>query len=292
VRVRWKENTATPLPPDEPAGRNPPDGAILDYYLPGPVAGPLTLEVRDRAGKLVRRFSSAAAPEAPDSGLNIPTDWVRPPTRLATTAGMHRVVWDLHYAPPPAQRFEYPIAAVWRDTPREPRGPWVLPGEYTVRLGAAGRAFAQPLVVRMDPRVHLAPGMLGVQFALAQRLIEAMRRDSAGLSAVRGLRGEIKTARERAGAGALADVLDSLATDAQTIESGAGEQAPGARGDESLTRLGGELAALYGIIEGVDTGPTAAARGAVGDLERALADRLARLRALAGRFRSVTHSLQ
>src|SRR5437899_9080045 len=30
-RVRWNVNTDTPLPPEEPAGQNPPDGAVVDY---------------------------------------------------------------------------------------------------------------------------------------------------------------------------------------------------------------------------------------------------------------------
>src|SRR5207244_11587865 len=62
VRVRWNGNTDTPLPPDEPAGPNPPDGAILDYHLARPAAGPVVLELRDRPGALVRRFASDDRP--------------------------------------------------------------------------------------------------------------------------------------------------------------------------------------------------------------------------------------
>ncbi len=47
-------NTDTPLPPEEPAGQNPPDGAILYYYLKAAASGPVTLEISDAAGKLVR----------------------------------------------------------------------------------------------------------------------------------------------------------------------------------------------------------------------------------------------
>ncbi|MDQ2898976.1 MAG: glycoside hydrolase, partial [Acidobacteriota bacterium] len=58
LRVRWDTNTDTPLPPDEPAGQNPPDGAILDYFLGKETSGEVTIEILDRAGQLVRRFSS------------------------------------------------------------------------------------------------------------------------------------------------------------------------------------------------------------------------------------------
>src|SRR2546426_10029731 len=112
---------------------------------------------------------------------------------------MHRFVWDLHYPPPPALRHEYPIAAIYRNTPREPRGPWVVPGRYTARVTVAGQAYVQPLTVTMDPRVALPPGALARQFALASRLVAALRGDSAALEQVRALRKELKAVRERAG---------------------------------------------------------------------------------------------
>ena len=292
VRVRWNENTDTPLPPDEPAGKNPPDGAILDYYLPGAAAGPITLEILDRAGRIVRRFASDDRPESPDTTVNIPLYWIRSPQTLSTTAGMHRFVWDLHYPPPPALRREYPISAIRGDTPREPRGPWVLPGSYTVRLSAGGDTLTQPLAVRMDPRMRLAPGVLAQQFALATRLVAAMRGDSVALERVRALRTQLKGAREHLGQGAWAAV-DSLDARAAALESGAGEPpSAGARQAENLTRLNGDLVAAYGVVEGADAAPTTAARAAVGDLERALGRGLARLRELEGRFRSVARPLQ
>ena len=295
VRVRWNENTDTPLPPDEPAAKNPPDGAIVDYYLARPAAAPVTLEILDRAGRLVRRFSSASLssssspsperPEQPDTALNIPLMWIRPPQTLSTARGMHRFVWDLHGEPPPAMRHEYPISAIPGDTPREPRGPWVLPGRYAVRLAVGGETRTQPLVVRMDPRAQLVPGALAQQFALALRIVAALRGDSAALQRVRAVRMEVKRARERVGQGAAA-ALDSLDGRAAALESGAGEPPPppGQRGKENLIRLNGDLVAVYGVVEGSDATPTAAVRAALGDLERALAELLARLRELERRF--------
>ena len=57
-RVRWNTNTDTPLPPEEPAGENPPDGAIIDYVIGREAPRPVSLEIRDSTGYLVRRFSS------------------------------------------------------------------------------------------------------------------------------------------------------------------------------------------------------------------------------------------
>src|SRR5437867_2719078 len=277
--------------------RSPPPGrraapSCTGRLAPCAAAGPITLEILDRAGRIVRRFASDDRPESPDTTVNIPLYWIRSPQTLSTTAGMHRFVWDLHYPPPPALRREYPISAIRGDTPREPRGPWVLPGSYTVRLSAGGDTLTQPLAVRMDPRVRLAPGVLAQQFALATRLVAAMRGDSVALERVRALRTQLKGARERLGQGAWA-AADSLDARAAALESGAGEPpSAGARQAENLTRLNGDLVAAYGVVEGADAAPTTAARAAVGDLERALGRGLARLRELEGRFRSVARPLQ
>src|SRR5207237_992014 len=108
LRVRWNTNPDTPIPPDEPAGENPPDGAVIDYYLGHPASGPVTLEIRDSNGQTVQKFSSADPVPKIDPALNIPTYWVRPPQVLSVEPGMHRFVWDMHYAPvagvPPVYR--------------------------------------------------------------------------------------------------------------------------------------------------------------------------------------------
>ncbi|HET9011526.1 MAG TPA: hypothetical protein VFN38_06895, partial [Gemmatimonadaceae bacterium] len=233
TRVRWNRNTDTPIPQEEPAGDNPPDGAILNYWLRSST-GPVTLDILDASGALVRRFSSADSVESPVPGRNIPDYWIRPPQRLSASAGMHRFVWDLRYLAPAVQRFEYPIAAIYRNTPREPRGPWALPGTYTVRLTANGRTVSQPLVVRMDPRVKTPAAGLARQFALASELAAAIGRSaSAGRAAA-------------AAAG---------------TTPGAG-RTPAA---DSLSRITGELAQLYGVVEGSDAAPTPQTEAAAAD---------------------------
>src|SRR5207237_10598230 len=82
-RVRPDTKTDTPLPPDEPAGENPPDGAAIDYFLGKPSSQPVTLEIADSAGKLVRRYSSNEKPEQTQAELEkqlIPLYWLQPAT--------------------------------------------------------------------------------------------------------------------------------------------------------------------------------------------------------------------
>ncbi|MBA3386170.1 MAG: glycoside hydrolase, partial [Chthoniobacterales bacterium] len=100
LRVRWSMNTDTPLPPDEPAGENPPDGAMIHYSLAEESAEPVTLEIKDSKGNLVRRYASTDVPVEPDPKLlRIPRYWVRPPQPLSAARGLHRFLWDMHYAP-------------------------------------------------------------------------------------------------------------------------------------------------------------------------------------------------
>jgi photosystem II stability/assembly factor-like uncharacterized protein len=173
-RFRWNKNTDTPLPADEPAGENPPDGAILDYYLPA-AASDVTLEIVDGAGKLVRRYSSKDAVPVLQDTNNVPRYWIRPQRALPTTAGMHRVSWDLHYPPLAAEPVTYPIAAIRGNTAPNATSPLALPGTYTVRLTTGGHTVTQPLVLQMDPRVTTPPEGLAQQFTLSMKVYEHLR---------------------------------------------------------------------------------------------------------------------
>lgn len=169
-RVRWNLNTDTPLPQEEPAGENPPDGAILDYYLPGAANGPVTLDILDSKGSLVRRYTSRDTLYTVPPN-NVPPYWLRPQQVLSAAKGGHRFVWDLHYQPlnvPPS----FPIAATYHNTAPDPTSPWVLPGTYTVRLTAGGKTWQQPLVVKMDPRMKTPLKDLQTQHDLALQLYQ------------------------------------------------------------------------------------------------------------------------
>jgi hypothetical protein len=176
-RFRWNKNTDTPLPPDEPAAPNPPDGVVLTYLLGPGVSGPVTIEIIDPGtNETIRRYSSDDREEPPVEGRNIPDYWIRPAMKLRATPGLHRVVWDVRHAPPPAERVGYPISAVAANTEPTPRGLFVLPGTYQVRLTVSGRAFRQPVVVRLDPRVKTSAADLTLQFTLTKAVDTAMRR--------------------------------------------------------------------------------------------------------------------
>jgi photosystem II stability/assembly factor-like uncharacterized protein len=154
-RVHANNNRDTPLPPETPVGRNPPAGVPIDYWLGQESRGPVSLEIRDVHGTLVRRFSSDEKPQPVRAERYFEEDWLKPEPRLAATPGMHRFVWNLRRERPRAMRYEYSIRAIFgEDTPTEVEGAFVLPGRYTVELKAAGGTYRAPLTVRLDPRVH------------------------------------------------------------------------------------------------------------------------------------------
>ena len=283
-RVRWNTNTDTPLPPEEPAGENPPDGAIINYYLRERPAHPVTLEIRDGRGDVVRRFASDEKPFAVDTAtLNIPLYWIRPFRALSAAPGMRRFVWDLHYPPPAAERSEFPMSAVVENTPRNPLGPWVLPGSYTVTLTVDGRAYSRPLTVKMDPRAEISPAGLALQFNLSMDACRGVDEAHAVLRAIRRVRDGIRNAH--APAGALADSLAALDGELAALE-GTGVQrrfqtlAAGPSRTPSLNRLRSEMRAILDDLQEVDAAPTLVLRAAAAREAGELATLLSRWKKL------------
>jgi len=228
-RFRWNKNTDTPLPPDEPAGQNPPDGAVLHYYLKSAAQGPVTLEILDGQGDIVRRYSSADPVEPPVEGRNTPDYWLRPHQPLAASAGLHRFVWDVHHERPALSSFSYPISATLANTPRAPLGSWAVPGQYTVRLTVNRQVLTQPLVVKMDPRVKATAADLKLQYDVSRAIDAALRRSAAALADIRAR--APKTA-------ALAGL------------------------EQRLARASGPLGQLFSAVESVDAAPMPVVREA------------------------------
>lgn len=278
-RNRRNNNTDTPLPPEVPAGQNPPDGVMIDYWLKAKSAGAVTLEIWDAQGKLVRHFSSADPPASLDEKeLNIPVYWIRPQRVLSSEAGMHRFVWDMRYPPPDALEHEYPISAIYRDTPRYPLGPAALPGTYSVKLNLDSQSYSQPLTIRIDPRVKGTTADLEAQFHLEMRITEAMHRDFVALMQVRNLRSRLKEPKqaESQNVKSRAEALDRKAAELEGTAGGYGATfltTPVGRG---LARLNGGLANLLAAVDSGDAAPTTQAVAMFDQVEQALDEQLER----------------
>ena len=279
-RVPRDTYTDTPPPPDEPFGANPPDGAVIDYYLPVASTGPVTLEIVDAQGRLVRRFSSADKPEATEEELQkqlIPLYWLQPFYRLSTNAGMHRWVWELHYSPPAATRHDFPISAIPHDTPRHPRGPSALPGNYTVRLTVEGKTLSAPLIIRMDPRVKASAAALEKKFRSETNLASLLSESSEAIFQAGSIREQLE--KLTASTQTNASTKDAIAAFEKKLTALLGAPrgffAPPSE-EITLSRVNSQASTLYGQVWQVDAEPTAAQQEALVAVEHASADALKR----------------
>jgi photosystem II stability/assembly factor-like uncharacterized protein len=182
VRMRWDNNQDTPLPPEVPQGQNPPDGVAIDYYLRDATAGPVTLSIRDAKGALVREYGSAAPP-ADTRMPNVPAHWFKPPSTTSTSAGMHRLVWDLRYPTPPSLDFGASGApsdtvsfgiiapAVRGETSKQqPIGSLVAPGLYQVSLTFSGLTLTRQITLTNDPRSEASASDIAQLTRIEQQL--------------------------------------------------------------------------------------------------------------------------
>ena len=274
IRFRWNRNPDTPLPPECPAGKNPPDGAILDYVLASTSKNPVTLEILDEQGHTVRRYSTTDKPESMEkiaSEHPIPMYWVRPAQIVSAEAGMHRFVWDMHYPPPESLGHEFPISAIYRNTVKYPLGAWALPGNYTVKLTVDGKSHTQPLVVKMDPRITTSLADLRKQFEMESGSVEGMNQSYEALAQVRSVRAQLKERAAKAAQGGLADAIAALDRKAAQLE-GATQSSfyglpPSGKPPENLSTLNQHFSGLLGVADSADSAPTTQAEALYKELK-------------------------
>ncbi|MGH9342487.1 MAG: WD40/YVTN/BNR-like repeat-containing protein [Terriglobia bacterium] len=278
IRIRRDVNEDTPLPPETPAGQNPPSGAIIDYYLKSASEGQVALEILDSQGKVVRRYESGAAATRAKGPLEFPRYWLRPPMPLTRNVGMNRFVWDLRYATPPAIVPSYTMHAVFgENTPALPLGPLALPGDYTVRLMVDRHHYDQALTVKMDPRVTTPQSDLAQELQLGLNISRDLKADYAAHAKIAGLESQLKSLQKHlagnSDAATLAGEIQEVIRRAQDIDQGSPS------GNErrlGLAPLDDQLVTLSGTVGGADAAPTSQARQAFDHCHAKLEDALAR----------------
>ncbi|MCX6317774.1 MAG: glycoside hydrolase [Bacteroidetes bacterium] len=278
-RVRWNMNTDTPLPQEEPAGQNPPDGAIIDYYLNQP-ANHVILEIHQspRAGDgtgrstLIRRYTSNDTASALPAD-NTPPYWVRPQQVLSIAEGSHRFIWDMHYTPLPVPA-SFPISATYLNTTPEPSAPWVMPGKYKILLIVDGKTFQQELKIKMDPRVKTPVIALQQQFDLSYQCYNSRKICMETMEEIQrfrsGLQSQLTNAEQ-----SVADKLGPLEKEAGTlVQSLPGSEGPG------FERLQAQFATLFNNLQDSDWPPTTQTISAVKAAQTQLEKLLTKWKAL------------
>lgn len=251
VRVRDNMFLDTPIPPEEPTGQNPPDGAILDYMLKQS-ASEVTLEIVGRDGQIVRKYSSKDKPEVLDTAsMQYPTYWFRPAQKIETTTGHHRFIWDLRYAPPVGSVRQHSISAVYKNTPTGPQGPFVMPGKYTIRLTVDGKTMEQTLEIKMDPRVSISAVDLKAQHDYALECYKAYHELHAMRESVEAqLNGKKKL--KKAQYTALRDMVGEGAPENPDIIYGSITERP----NETIVGLQDKFLYIQLVFENADVKPT------------------------------------
>ncbi|TAL48924.1 MAG: glycoside hydrolase [Chitinophagaceae bacterium] len=247
-RVHWNMNTDTPIPQEESAGENPPDGAIINYYLNEKAAGEVTLQIFDNNGNLIRKFSSNDTPYTIPA-VNIPHYWIRPQQILSVDAGSHRFLWDMKYAPlnVPAS---YPIAAIYQNTEPDQTSPWVMPGAYVAKLTVNGNTYTQSFNVKMDPRVKTPVTALQQQHDMSLRCYNYRKECMQILNDIRSYRLMLKGQMTNPPVN-VAEELNKKDKSASALEN-----TPQGSQEPSFGRLNGAFASIFSILQDTDMAPT------------------------------------
>ncbi len=278
VRVRFATNDPTPWPPEVTAGQNPPPGGIIDYYLASAPSGPVTIDILDSTGRAVRTYSSADPVRRPDPALDsaaynrfceqtptardcgLPLYWPAPPTIVSTDPGMHRLSWDLHYAPIPGDSDgpvggDAAVGAVPHRTYPLVNAPWAPPGRYTVRLTVDGKSMTQPLVLRLDPRVRTSAAGLVQLASLSRAMYDGALSAHAKFLQARALIAKLDAAGGE-GVAAFRAAVDSIAPMPVRRQPGFFGPPP-PPGPPTLTSASTAMMAAAMAMQGADVAPTA-----------------------------------
>jgi photosystem II stability/assembly factor-like uncharacterized protein len=255
-RVRPGTDQGTPVPFDEPHADNPPDGAVLDYYVKETLSTPVQLEIFDSAGVLVRHYASDdVLPKTKAEDTQFPLYWVPEPEPISTKSGAHRFIWDLHYA------FPADVHASFYG----PKPPLALPGKYTVKLTVNGRSQSQPLVLKMDPRIKTSQADLEKMFRAESRVAKNLADLSTAMKQAQELEASLAARRKAISSnGEVAEALAAL--DRKTAELMGVQREPefGVFGltvpstqTVTLREASNAATGLLSIVQSSDSAPTA-----------------------------------
>ncbi|MGO8718057.1 MAG: hypothetical protein ACLQMO_02415 [Acidobacteriaceae bacterium] len=247
VRVDNDDFLGTPLPPEEPQANNPPDGAIVDYYLSSNAAK-VTVQILDAKGRVLRHFSSADKHTIQRPLLPIAERWFPAPQVLETSPGEHRFLWDLA-----AGSSGTDVGGDDVDSPNVPPGPRVPPGAYTLKLSVDGKTMVRPLYITMDPRSAATAQVLDRQFVLAESIYLrtlASRKAMAELESVESQLNKLESSSVKS-ADLQAAVRDALAK-LQTIKNGSNRSGEQSQKDIGLDDANTGLGVALRVVESGD----------------------------------------
>jgi photosystem II stability/assembly factor-like uncharacterized protein len=246
IRVDNDVFLGSPLPPEEPTAKNPPSGAVLNYYLKTP-AEHIKLEILDESQNLVRSFSSNDPKEQNHPPRPIAERWFPKPEILETTPGMHRFVWNLAWGNPGGKAADQ----ISEDEYRPPQAPRAVPGTYQVRLNIDGKIFTQPLKIVMDPRSQASAHDLEQQLELGRQMFAETMSSRQTLAEIRSVQKQLSDLEQKLGAGHadLKSAVSQLESEIRKILADNQDPANSAVGLENASK---GLASALAVVESGD----------------------------------------
>ncbi|RNJ42616.1 glycosyl hydrolase [Mesorhizobium erdmanii] len=235
-------------------GENPPNGAIVYYWLPDDAEGPVKLTFRDAADKPIIAFSS----EDKDAPFH---------SKPGTNAGLHRFVWDLRH-PRPAKLERSLVIQKYKPLAPEaedPSGPAVVPGSYKVELQANGKSQTVGLTIVKDPRIATTEKEFAEQFELSQRLFGKLSALNQAVNRIRLLKRQLADVQKRLDDSdkSLGGRTQSLVGRLEAIEGvliDIKRETPRDRDDRNPPGLNDKLIDLVNVVAIADAAPTLQAR--------------------------------
>jgi photosystem II stability/assembly factor-like uncharacterized protein len=278
-------------------GQNPPSGAVIYYSLKtsikkpegkkdgeaqadggaaGAKAPPITMEILDSKGQVIRKYPPKPQPSDETPGEE--GGFGRPQVRtLSSEAGLNRFVWDLKYE----ESSRVPHSPLWGGNTD---GPVALPGNYQVKLTVLGKSYSAPLEIKPDPRVKAAQTDLEKQFDLRLKIRDRVTQAHDTINEIRDIRAQINALNKRLEgqpqAKAVAEAgkqLDKKMTEVEEVLV----QTKAKSNQDVLNypiRLNNYLVALGGVVESADGAPTQASYDVFNMLSRQLDEQLAKWR--------------
>ncbi|HET9785028.1 MAG TPA: hypothetical protein VFP94_08740 [Terriglobales bacterium] len=222
----------------------PPSGAVIHYYLKAD-NGPVSLDILNSAGQVVRHYTSAERPFRQNPRqMTVAAVFSQPPAVLSAAAGSHEWSWDLREVKPGAP-------AGGRGRGGFGRGGFggsaAAPGNYSVRLTAGGHEYTQPLTVTLAPGATYTPVS-----AAQQQLASQIQALDAQVARARGEAAALRTKLTQLAPqanGGVADAITKLSDQARAIEGFAAEPPnPDASGEGDATPAPSSLIGLTGIL--------------------------------------------
>jgi hypothetical protein len=237
----------------------------------------VTLEILDREGKSIRRFSSGAKASA-EEDTDDDEDGTGPATgeKIPAEAGMNRFVWDMRYAPVPRipgfTASEYDQGLV---------GPQVTPGTYRVRLTAGGTSQEASIEILLDPRMSTPQADLAAELELRKKIYDRLVEDYTAVNQLRDLRAQVNALEKRLrGDAAQKEIAAAADTLRKKLDASEKEFInPKLQGTQDTLNFGNGFDAKYALlaagVESADTAPTSTEYATFAELEKQFAAPLA-----------------